>query len=126
MYRWLKVYPPESIMVIASEHLKEAKDMKAVMQRFASFLGIPGEGKSVGPAPAPRLPRAVPCARHASPAPRLPRAVAARAAPPAPCRARAALAPCSRRAAAARSEAVTLFRRLLSARPSLCGRCTTS
>ena len=45
--RWLKVYPAESIMVVASEHLKEAKDMKAVMQRFATFVEIPGEGKKV-------------------------------------------------------------------------------
>ena len=45
--RWLKVYPAESIMVVASEHLKEAKDMKAVMLRFANFLQIPGEGKKV-------------------------------------------------------------------------------
>eukprot|EP00908_Phaeocystis_cordata_P004612 Transcript_1501.p1 GENE.Transcript_1501~~Transcript_1501.p1 ORF type:complete len:653 (+),score=175.84 Transcript_1501:949-2907(+) len=45
--KWLRVYNPTDILVIASEHLKEAKDMKAVMQRFANFLDIPADGPKV-------------------------------------------------------------------------------
>jgi len=45
--RWLRVYPPEALMVLASEHLKEAKDLKAVMQRFATFMEISTDGGKV-------------------------------------------------------------------------------
>lgn len=34
LQRWLKVYPPESMLVVPSEHLKEPKTFKAVMDRF--------------------------------------------------------------------------------------------
>lgn len=45
--RWLRVYSPESMLILASEQLKEAKDLKAVMQRFATWLELPTDGEKV-------------------------------------------------------------------------------
>jgi len=47
LQRWLKVYPPESMLVIPSEHLKEPKTFKAVMDRFAKLVGVPSSGPDV-------------------------------------------------------------------------------
>ena len=45
--RWLRVYSPESMLVLASEHMKDAKDMKQVMMRFSKFMEIPADGEKV-------------------------------------------------------------------------------
>lgn len=47
MQRWLKVYPPEAMLVVPSEALKEAQSFANVMQRFASLLGLPRAGPEV-------------------------------------------------------------------------------
>jgi len=47
LQRWLKVYPPESMLVVPSEHLKEPKTFKTVMDRFAKLIDVPSSGPSV-------------------------------------------------------------------------------
>ena len=45
--RWLKVYPPESMLIVPSESLKEAPTFKQVMERFAVLVGLPRAGPQV-------------------------------------------------------------------------------
>ena len=45
--RWLAVYPPEAMLIIASEHMKQAAMMQNTMMRFARFLGLPDSGPRV-------------------------------------------------------------------------------
>mmetsp|Transcript_25146 Transcript_25146/g.81887 ORF Transcript_25146/g.81887 Transcript_25146/m.81887 type:complete len:839 (+) Transcript_25146:3-2519(+) len=45
--KWLKVYPAEQLLVIPSERLKEAGDMKDTMGRFARFMGLSDSGAEV-------------------------------------------------------------------------------
>jgi len=47
LQKWLKVYPPEAMLVVPSESLKEAKTFQNVMERFASLLGLPRGGPQV-------------------------------------------------------------------------------
>ena len=47
LQRWLKVYPPESMLVVPSEALKEATSFSHVMERFAALLGLPRAGPEV-------------------------------------------------------------------------------
>lgn len=45
--RWLKVYPPHSLLVLPSEDLKAATTFKRAMERFAVLLGLPRAGPEV-------------------------------------------------------------------------------
>jgi len=45
--KWLKVFSPEAMLVVPSEHMKEAADMKNTMLRFARFLNLPEAGPKV-------------------------------------------------------------------------------
>merc|ERR1711998_641189 len=45
--RWLKVYPPEAMLIVPSEALKESDSFKRVMERFAGLLGLPHTGPQV-------------------------------------------------------------------------------
>ena len=45
--RWLKVYPPEAMLIVPSEALKEAESFKKVMGHFAGLLGLPRAGPQV-------------------------------------------------------------------------------
>lgn len=47
LQRWLKVYPPEAMLVVPSESLKEAQSFKQVMERFAALVGLPRAGPQV-------------------------------------------------------------------------------
>ena len=47
LQRWLKVYPPEAMLIVPSEALKEANSFKSVMERFASLLDLPRAGPAV-------------------------------------------------------------------------------
>jgi len=47
LQRWLKVYPPESMLVVPSEKLKDAKSFATVMERFAALVGLPRAGPKV-------------------------------------------------------------------------------
>jgi len=47
LQRWLKVYPPESMLIVPSEALKEAPSFSRVMERFAALLGLPRAGPEV-------------------------------------------------------------------------------
>ena len=47
LQRWLKVYPPDAMLVVPSEALKEVKSFQSVMERFASLVGLPHTGPTV-------------------------------------------------------------------------------
>ena len=47
LQKWLKVFPPEAMLVVPSESLKEAHSFKTVMERFATLLGLPRAGPEV-------------------------------------------------------------------------------
>lgn len=47
LQRWLKVYPPEAMLIVPSESLKEAQSFKQVMERFATLVGLPRAGPQV-------------------------------------------------------------------------------
>ena len=47
LQKWLRVYPPEAMLVVPSEALKEASSFAKVMGRFASLVGIPQAGAEV-------------------------------------------------------------------------------
>jgi len=47
LQKWLKVFPPEAMLVVPSESLKEAGSFKTVMERFASLLTLPKAGAEV-------------------------------------------------------------------------------
>jgi len=47
LQKWIKVYPPESMLIVPSDSLKEANSFKAVMERFAALLGLPRAGPEV-------------------------------------------------------------------------------
>ena len=47
LQKWLKVFPPEAMLVVPSEALKQASSFKTVMERFASLLGLPRAGPEV-------------------------------------------------------------------------------
>ena len=47
LQRWLKVFSPESMLVVPSESLKEASSFKTVMERFVTLMGLPRGGAEV-------------------------------------------------------------------------------
>jgi len=47
LQKWLKVFPPEAMLVVPSEHLKDSTSFKNVMERFAALLGLPRAGPEV-------------------------------------------------------------------------------
>ena len=47
LQKWLRVFPPEAMLIVPSESLKEAHSFKTVMERFATLLGLPRAGPEV-------------------------------------------------------------------------------
>jgi len=47
LQRWLKVYPPEAMLVLPSEALKESGSFQKTMERFAALVGLPRGGPQV-------------------------------------------------------------------------------
>jgi len=47
LQRWLKVYPPEAMLIVPSEALKEGDSFKKTMERFAALVGLPRVGPQV-------------------------------------------------------------------------------
>ena len=47
LQKWLKVFPPESMLIVPSESLKAARTFKTVMERFGTLVGLPVTGPEV-------------------------------------------------------------------------------
>ena len=47
LQKWLKVFPPEAMLIVPSESLKAAATFKTVMERFVTMLGLPRSGPEV-------------------------------------------------------------------------------
>ena len=47
LQHWLKFLPPSQLLVLPSEELFEQATIQPAMVRFASFLGLPAEGRGV-------------------------------------------------------------------------------
>ena len=48
LQRWLRVYPPEAMLIVPSEALKDPSSFRNTMERFATLLGLPRTGPEVG------------------------------------------------------------------------------